>query len=146
MVGAGRVVAVAPPEFRFCLRDALRGRRRRAPRRTRFASTSRVSPRRVQAAAGAPGIQILNFGPCRSQAVLLLSEGPRGRLVSSNKPAAGFLPVGCSGGLERATSWLSGFANVDFMNDSSPICLPGVAMAQWISPRMFRELYEARIM
>ena len=45
----------------------------------------------------------LNFGPCRSQAVLLLSEGRRGRLVSSKKPAAGFLPVGCSGGLERAT-------------------------------------------
>ena len=48
-------------------------------------------------------IQILNFGPCRSQAVLLLSEGRRGRLVSSKKSAAGFLPVGCSGGLERAT-------------------------------------------
>ena len=48
----------------------------------------------------------LNFGLCGSQAVLLLSEGRRGRLVSSNKPAAGFLPVGCSGGLERAT-WLA---------------------------------------
>ena len=98
-----RSVAVAPSEFRFCLRDALRGRRRRAPRRTRVASTSRVSPRRVQAAAGGPLIQILNFGPCRSQAVPLLSEGRRGRLVSGKKPAAGFLPVGCSGGLERAT-------------------------------------------
>ena len=55
-IGGGhgpRSVAVAPSEFRFCLRDALRGRRRRAPRRTRVASTSRVSPRRVQAAAGA---------------------------------------------------------------------------------------------
>ena len=53
-------------------------------------------------------IQILNFGPCRSQAVPLLSEGRRGRLVSSKKPAAGFLPVGCSGGLERATRRLPG--------------------------------------
>ena len=57
----------------------------------------------INTGAGAPWIQILNFGPCRSQAVLLLSERRRGRLVSSNKPAAGFLPVGCSGGLERAT-------------------------------------------
>ena len=96
--------AAPPSEFRFCLLDGLRGRRRRrAPRRTRVASTSRVPPRRVRVAAGAPWIQILNFGPCRSQAVPLLSEGRRGRLVSSKKPAAGFLPVGCSGGLERAT-------------------------------------------
>ena len=54
-IGGGREprsVAVTPPEFRFCLLDALGGRRRRAPRRTRFVSTSRVPPRRVQAAAG----------------------------------------------------------------------------------------------
>ena len=57
----------------------------------------------INTGAGATWIQILNFGPCRSQAVPLLSEGRRGRLVSSKKPAAGFLPVGCSGGLERAT-------------------------------------------
>ena len=45
----------------------------------------------------------LNFGPRRSQAVPLLSEGRRGRLVSSKKPVVYFLPVGCGGGLERAT-------------------------------------------
>ena len=63
----------------------------------------------INTGAGATWIQILNFGPCRSQAVLLLSEGRRGRLVSSKKPAAGSLPVGCSGGLERATCPALGF-------------------------------------
>ena len=57
----------------------------------------------INTGAGATWIQILNFGPCRSQAVPLLSEGRRGRLVSSKKPVVYFLPVGCSGGVERAT-------------------------------------------
>ena len=60
---------------------------------------------------------------------MLLSEGRRGRLVSSKKPAAGSLPVGCSGGLERATCGSPGFADDCFLSRATEAS-PALARAR----------------